>query len=81
MWEIIEGTRGEHDSRRYKDYDYTSRGPKMGYSSAHYGKKYDEEEVEEMLEEAYYCGYEEGMKKLESKHPSLSKLRERPIEK
>ena len=53
MWEIIEGTRGEHDSRRHKDYDYTSRGPRMGYSSSHYGKKYDEEEIEEMLEEAY----------------------------
>ena len=42
MWEIIEGTRGEHDGRRHKDYDYTSRGPRMGYSSSHYGKKYDD---------------------------------------
>lgn len=79
MWEIIEGTRGEYGDRRHKDYGYSSKGPRMGYSSSRY-KHYDEEEMEEMLEEAYECGYEEGLKKAE-KHPSLSKFRDRPMDK
>ena len=80
MWEIIEGTRGERDGYKHKDHEYYSRGPIMGYSSAHY-KQYDEQEIERMLEDAYECGYEEAMKKAEGKFPHLSKYRERPSEK